>query len=75
MIARGRYQMATQQLETVARVNGRTLPSEMVSQLVSDGGGESSGDKKEQQKGSQSVVQVVKYPHLRKSVLLVLLVW
>ncbi|XP_042872771.1 organic cation transporter protein-like [Penaeus japonicus] len=74
LIARGRSQLATEQLEKVAKVNGRTLPRDKVNQLISEG-----GDKTEEegvgQVASRSVIQVVRYRHLRTSILLVLLVW
>lgn len=73
LITRGRTQLATKQLETVAKINKRTLPGEKVNQLVSEGGDKS--DEAAGEVASQSVIQVVRYRHLRNSILLVLLVW
>ncbi|XP_063594263.1 solute carrier family 22 member 13-like [Penaeus indicus] len=73
LIARGRSQLATKQLEKVAKVNKRTLLGERVNQLISEGGDKS--DEAAGEVASRSVIQLVRYRHLRNSILLVLLVW
>lgn len=83
LIARGKSECAREQLQTVAKVNGFQLPHAMVTQLLYDGKSESQAESKNESRDgvdqpaetSRSILQAVKYPSLRKNILLVLLVW
>nr|XP_045619958.1 solute carrier family 22 member 3-like isoform X1 [Procambarus clarkii]XP_045619962.1 solute carrier family 22 member 3-like isoform X2 [Procambarus clarkii]XP_045619971.1 solute carrier family 22 member 3-like isoform X2 [Procambarus clarkii]XP_045619979.1 solute carrier family 22 member 3-like isoform X2 [Procambarus clarkii] len=82
LVARGRGEAARAQLTTVAKVNGHQLPQEMVTQLLhdaDDGEEGHSGYRKRDAKGGHrsqtSIIHAIKYPSLRKNILLVLLIW
>ncbi|KAK4289554.1 hypothetical protein Pmani_037484 [Petrolisthes manimaculis] len=62
LIAKGRDEDATLQLTRVARINKTHLPLDMLQALLT-------------QKRRQSIFQVVRYPGLRRNILLVLVVW
>ncbi|XP_042216266.1 organic cation transporter protein-like [Homarus americanus] len=79
LIAQGKSEAARAQLSTVAKVNGHRLPEDKFMQFLAD----KSNDENEHQtngtdKGSEtsrSIIDAVKYPNLRKNILLVMVVW
>ncbi|XP_042214901.1 solute carrier family 22 member 21-like isoform X2 [Homarus americanus] len=79
LIAGGKSEAARAQLSTVAKVNSHRLPEELFTQFLTDTNNDQHDDQTERRdkdnETSRSIIDAVKYPNLRKNILLVLVVW
>jgi len=70
LITKGRSDDARNQLEKVAKTNGRQVPYYMFNQLVTE-----LGDQQDSVKSNVNILTVRHYPFLRMNIFLVLVIW